>query len=122
MVPSSPLTLLPTQPTGAPEGSTLPDGKRLQGNPVQRVWSHYADPAGRFFAGHWESDPGKWAIRYTEQEYCEILAGRSVITDAAGVATTVGPGDRFVIPAGFEGSWEVLETTRKIYVIYEPPA
>ena len=26
------------------------------------------------------------------------------------------------VPAGFEGEWEVLEPTRKIYVIYENPA
>ena len=31
-------------------------------------------------------------------------------------------GDECVIPAGFEGEWEVLETTRKTYVIYEPEA
>ena len=30
------------------------------------------------------------------------------------------PGDNFTIPCGFSGQWEVLETTRKIYVIYEP--
>lgn len=122
MHPSITLTRIPTLPTAEPEVSTLPVAKLLRGNPVQRLWNTYADPAGQLFAGQWESEPGKWWIRYTEQEYCEILAGRSVITDAAGTATEVGPGDRFVIPAGFEGSWEVLETTRKIYVICEPTA
>jgi uncharacterized cupin superfamily protein len=28
-------------------------------------------------------------------------------------------GDEFVIPRGFEGVWEVIERTRKVYVIYE---
>ena len=120
MPPSITLVPIAARPSADPEISTLPAAKLLSGNPVQRVWNAYADPDGRFFAGHWESEPGKWSIRYTEQEYCEILAGRSVITDAAGAATEVGPGDRFVIPAGFEGTWEVLETTRKIYVIHEP--
>jgi uncharacterized cupin superfamily protein len=27
-----------------------------------------------------------------------------------------------VIPAGFTGTWEVLEPTAKLYVIYEPAA
>ena len=122
MDPSISLLRVPSRPSGEPELSTLPAAKLLRGNPEQRVWNAYADPAGRLFVGHWESEPGKWSIRYTEQEYCEILAGRSVITDGRGVATAVGPGDRIVIPAGFEGSWEVLETTRKVYVICEPTA
>lgn len=29
-------------------------------------------------------------------------------------------GDQFVIPAGFRGTWETIETCRKIYVIFEP--
>ena len=32
-----------------------------------------------------------------------------------------GPGDCFVVPAGFRGVWEVLEPARKFYAIYEPP-
>ncbi|HLD67170.1 MAG TPA: cupin domain-containing protein, partial [Pseudomonas sp.] len=28
-------------------------------------------------------------------------------------------GDRFVIPAGFSGTWEVLEPCRKVYVMFE---
>ena len=43
----------------------------------------------------------------------------SVIRDAQGNAKTLRSGDRFVIPAGFSGTWEVLETCRKVYVIFE---
>jgi uncharacterized cupin superfamily protein len=35
---------------------------------------------------------------------------------------TVGPGDRFVMPRGFRGTWEVVEATRKTFVIYQPAA
>lgn len=31
----------------------------------------------------------------------------------------VGPGSRFVMPRGFQGSWEVMETTTKRFVIFE---
>jgi hypothetical protein len=51
-----------------------------------------------------------------------LLAGVSIITDAAGNAVTVRQGDNFVIPRGFVGTWEVVESTRKIYVIYEADA
>ncbi len=36
-----------------------------------------------------------------------------------GRAKTLRAGDRFVIPAGFKGTWEVLEACRKIYVVFE---
>lgn len=48
--------------------------------------------------------------------------GTSIISDAQGVAVTVSAGESFVIPRGFSGTWEVVEPTRKIYVIYEPEA
>lgn len=106
----------------AAEHYFVPEAKRLSGNPRQSLWPHYTNEAGSFFTGVWESEPGKWRIEYTEEEFCEILSGRSVITDAAGVAVAVNAGDRFVIPKGFVGSWEVIETTRKVYVIHEAKA
>jgi uncharacterized cupin superfamily protein len=93
--------------------------KRLDGNPKQQVWVRYSDASGRFFAGTWASEPGKWKIAYTEEEYCELLEGESVITDASGNSKRVRAGDRFVIPRGFTGSWEVVRATKKIFVIYE---
>ncbi len=93
--------------------------KRLEGNPKQKVWLRYTDPSGKFFAGTWASEVGKWRIAYTEEEYCELLEGESVITDSEGNAQRVRAGDRFVIPRGFTGSWEVVTPTKKIFAIYE---
>ena len=101
------------------EAYYLPPEKLLAGNPKQEVWLQYTDASGRFFAGTWASEPGQWRIAYTEEEYCELLEGRSVITDSDGNALTVTAGDCFVIPRGFTGTWEVVETTRKKFVIYE---
>ncbi len=98
----------------------LPDDKLIAGNPKQTVWQHYRDGTGKFSAGVWQSEVGKWHVRYTEEEYCRILRGRSVITDSAGNATTVSAGDSLVVPSGFVGTWEVVEPTSKTYVIYEP--
>jgi uncharacterized cupin superfamily protein len=104
---------------GAGEGYFLPPEKLLQGNPRQTAWVHYTDPSGRFTAGIWHSERGCWKILYTEEEYCQVLEGLSVITDQAGTAVTVRAGEEFVIPAGFNGTWEVVEPTRKRFVIYE---
>ena len=49
-----------------------------------------------------------------------MLEGRVRLTDEHGVAVEYGPGDAFVVPAGFTGTWESLEPVRKRYVIYEP--
>ena len=51
-----------------------------------------------------------------------LLPGVSVLRDSDGNAKTLRAGDRFVIPAGFKGTWEVLEPCRKIYVAFEQKA
>lgn len=93
--------------------------KIVSGHPRQRVWSQYTDASQKFSVGIWECEPGAWRIRYTEEEYCRIVMGRSLLTSADGVVREVVAGDEFVIPRGFEGVWEVIERTRKVYVIYE---
>jgi uncharacterized cupin superfamily protein len=105
-----------------PERYFLAPEKLIYGNPEQTLWLEYTDPSGRFCSGRWQSHIGKWRISYTEEEYCQMLEGVSVITDADGLAVTLSAGDSFVIPRGFEGTWEVLQPTRKIFVIYEPRA
>jgi uncharacterized cupin superfamily protein len=113
------LAALPAVP--AEEYFVAPE-KLIEGNPKQTVWLEYQDATAQFCAGIWASEVGAWRIRYTEEEYCRILEGRSVITDDAGQAVTVGPGDEFTIPAGFVGTWRVLEPTRKRFVIHEQAA
>jgi hypothetical protein len=61
-------------------------------------------------------------VRYTEQEYCRILEGRSVLTDEQGVAQEFSAGMEFVVPRGFVGTWRVVEPTRKRFVIHEQAA
>ena len=97
----------------------LPAEKLISGNPLQTIWQHYTDPSAKFLTGIWQSEVGKWRISYTEEEYCQILEGISILTDESGAAVTVASGENFIIPRGFKGTWEVLEKTRKIYVIYE---
>lgn len=96
---------------GAPAAERL-----ISGNPKFRTWN-LEDRDANLFAGLWEATPGKWRIVYDEWEFCHILAGISVITEEGGEARTVKTGDSFVIRPGFEGTWEVIETTRKEYVI-----
>jgi len=106
----------------APDEARIAPDKVLSGEPRQTTWLEFADEASGFYVGRWRCTPGRWRIAYTEQEYCLLLSGVSVLTADDGTATTVRAGDAFVIPAGFRGTWEVVETTTKRFVIHEPPA
>ncbi len=117
-MPNPQVLLLQAQDSPA-ETYYLSPEKLLSGNPQQTVWMHYTDPSGKFFTGIWRSETGKWNISYTEEEYCHMLEGISVITSSDGTSVQVQAGDSFVIPAGFSGTWEVVATSTKRFVIYE---
>lgn len=112
--------LLIVSPIGIEEEAYLPPAEKiLSGLPAQNIWNVYSSPDGKFHSGVWDSQAGKWAINYTEEEYCLILEGESILTDEAGQSKTVTVGDQFVVPAGFKGTWEVPTYCKKTYVIYE---
>lgn len=103
--------------TDAAAEISAPDADRLiEGNPQFRTWNLEEQPGG-LYAGIWESTPGHWRIQYDEWEFCQILSGESVLHEAGGVSTRLLAGDSFVIRPGFRGSWQVIATTRKTYVI-----
>lgn len=102
------------------EGESGVPSRIVAGAPQTKLWNEYTGGAGKFFSGVWSSTEGHWLLDYTEEEVCTILEGRVRLTGEDGVPHEFGPGDSFVIPAGFKGSWETLEPVRKIYVIYEP--
>ena len=109
------------RPQAVPEESTSPAPDRLlEGDPQQRIRNVYADPSGQFFAGVWQSTPGRWRVAYTEHEFCRLTHGRVRIVGDDGSSSTYAAGDSFVVPAGFSGIWEVIEAAEKQYVTFEP--
>jgi len=96
---------------GAPAADRL-----LSGNPRFTTWNLEEAPGG-IYAGIWQSTPGKWRIAYEEWEYFHVLEGHSVVTEDGGKPVHLKPGDRMILRPGFNGTWEVVETTRKDYVI-----
>jgi uncharacterized cupin superfamily protein len=97
------------------KGAPRPD-RVLSGDPKFTTWN-VEELDGRLFAGVWESTPGKWRVDYEEWEYCRIVSGVSIITADGGAPRRVAAGASIIIRPGFRGSWEVIETTRKDYVI-----
>jgi uncharacterized cupin superfamily protein len=91
----------------------------LGGDPQHTARNFFSDSTGQYFAGVWESTPGRWRVRYTENEFCHITEGEVRIEARSGEQWTFKAGDSFVIPAGFEGTWTVSTSLRKLYVIFE---
>lgn len=98
-----------------PETDRPDPEKVLSGDPVHTTWN-FEDRDG-LYCGLWQSTPGKWRVAYAEWEYVYIHSGHSILTAADGTATHLRAGDSFIIRPGFEGTWEVVETTLKDYVI-----
>ena len=107
----------PAAGLGEPEAGAPSPGRLEGGSPVFRTWNSYESADGRMFAGIWEATPGRWRVVYEEWESCTLLEGRSVVTPDGGPPVTLGPGDTMILEPGFEGTWEVVETTRKSYVV-----
>ena len=102
-----------------PELSSPAADKLVSGSPRHGVANYFADPTQQFFAGRWSSTPGTWRVRYSENELCVMVTGRVIVKSDGGAEKSFGPGDAFVIPAGFSGTWTVLEDCTKIYAIFE---
>lgn len=107
------------EPLPAAEPSVPAADRLLDGTPTQQIRNVYADPGQQFFAGQWSSTPGRWRVRYTEHEFCHMLAGRIRIIADSGTVSEFATGQSFVVPAGFSGTWEVIEPATKLYAIFE---
>ncbi|WP_346838590.1 cupin domain-containing protein [Microbulbifer sp. SAOS-129_SWC] len=104
---------------GEIERGPVAEEKLLAGRPQQLTEHFFTNAKENFFCGVWSSDAGKWTLSYSEDEFCYIIDGEAIITDADGHRERVTTGDAFCIPAGFEGSWETLGSVKKFYAIYE---
>ena len=67
--------------------------------------------------GLWECTPGRWRCEVESDEFFYVLAGRAVYTEDDGAATEVTAGMTCAFPAGWNGSCEVIETVRKVYMV-----
>ena len=100
---------------------SAPDSSRLiAGRPVFTTRNYFVDAKQQFYSGIWSSTEGRWRVSYTEHEFCSLLEGRVRLVSDDGSASDFGMGDSFVIPAGFNGTWETVTACRKLYVIYIP--
>jgi uncharacterized cupin superfamily protein len=111
-----------TDGAGAPRGEPgepAPE-KRVRGEPKTLTYNHFEGEEGRLYCGIWESTAGTVKINYTEWEFCHLIAGEAILTSTEGERWTFKEGSAFIIPPGFEGTWETVRPVRKHYVILTP--
>lgn len=94
----------------------------LAGAPVESSRVLYGDAGGR--SGVWECTPGRFeSARNGDTELMHFLSGAGTITTADGTVHTISPGVVLVAPDGWRGTWDIRETVRKVYTIWNttPP-
>ena len=101
------------------ESAPQPADRLIAGNPRQQVSNYFSDATQQFHTGVWSSTRGKWRIRYSESEFCCLTQGRVALENEGGDRWEFSAGEGFVVPAGFAGTWEVIEDCTKFYAIFE---
>lgn len=84
---------------------------------LARSWRYFQNAEKGAIAGIWEAEPHLERVECNYDELCHILEGNVRLTDAGGTSQTFGPGDSFVVAAGFSGTWENLTKVRKVFFI-----
>ena len=79
----------------------------------------FSSTDGGLSAGTWAHAGGVLHIQGDYDEVCVLLAGHVRLTSASGYTAEFKAGETFVIPKGFQGTWETVEPVRKHYVIFD---
>jgi len=99
-----------------PLGHPTPKAGAIEGTPMEASVTLFEDD--RTEAGVWECTPGSWtSSKDGIGELMHFVAGSGVITDSDGTRHEFRPGSVQYYPDGWSGTWTVIETVRKIYVI-----
>ena len=90
----------------------------LEGDPKQKVWSHFVGADGLIKSGMWDSTAGVFCGPMNNQiEFCHILEGEARIETSDGVTRTIKSGDAFIMDNGLQPIWHVETYIRKYCVI-----
>jgi uncharacterized cupin superfamily protein len=108
-----------------PAHMTLPDAGPVSlplGEPVARLkcLETFADTEKQVEAGVWECSPGIWRRQITQAELCFFVAGHAIFTPDGEQPIEIYAGDAVYFPQNSLGIWDVRQTVRKTYVVFNP--
>ncbi|WP_405120309.1 cupin domain-containing protein [Pseudomonas leptonychotis] len=111
IIKSAAIQSLPLNPAGQRAGAD-------KGDPQIAIQQLAPEATGNL--GVWECQPGGWpVVNRPDTELTYIISGVALLTDdASGEVVEVTCGDLIILPPGWTGRWDVLETVRKVYAIY----
>ncbi|WP_238370827.1 cupin domain-containing protein [Heliomarina baculiformis] len=84
---------------------------------TSKSWRCFEATEKGAISGIWQAGPHLERCTCDYDEMCHILEGKVRLTDADGQSEEFGPGDSFVVAAGFSGTWENLTHVRKVFFI-----
>lgn len=106
---------------GPPRESRPAPDRLIAGDPGYKTWEVADAGEGNIRTGIWEATPGiTRSIKGAAWEYCTILSGVVLLTEDGGETRRFAAGDTFVMRPGFAGTWETVETVRKLFVVVSP--
>lgn len=101
-------------------GDFGPKPTRLTENQTEASRQLWQSDDGLVAVGVWECTPGRFtADRRTSSEICHIISGRVEMRHEDGTIQLMGPGDCLILPMGWMGEWNILEQTRKLYIVHK---
>jgi uncharacterized cupin superfamily protein len=109
----------PSAPLSAPSWEKIDATRVIDGTPSAAYHVLHASSSGELTCGIYECTAGKWRVSYTEDEFCTLIDGRVTMQNDDGDTQTYAAPDSFIIPSGYNGTWEAHGHVRKYFVIYE---
>ena len=111
-------TATPTEPGKYPNDMVVKGSGTFDGSYTSLPEYRSADR--KFTVALWESGPGVLKTdAYPHDEYCLVLEGHLIVTNRSGRREEFNPGDTFVIPKGWAGTWNMTTRFKKQYVAFE---
>lgn len=100
-------------------GPFSPKPTRITENQVEASRQLWQSEDGLVQVGIWECTPGRFtADRRSNSEICHIISGRVEMHHTDGTVRHLGAGDCLILPQGWTGEWNILEQTRKLYIVH----
>lgn len=105
----------PAEPGKYPKEMVAPGQDEFDGSYKGKV--QYTADDKKLTVALWESGPGVLTTdSYPHDEYCLVLEGHLVVTNRSGTKEEFKPGDSFVIPKGWAGTWDMKTKFKKQWV------
>jgi hypothetical protein len=91
------------------------------GRPFESVRKLHETGGGEM--GVWECEPGGIPVfKDGVSEFMHVLKGYARVRGEDGTTHELRAGDSFLAPDQWRGEWEIVETVRKVYVLWKSGA